>query len=116
MINVSSSLAFVPDASVPPFCATKAAVHSYRISLREQLRGNLVAVIEVAPPLTKTDLMPREADNSDATPLGDFIDELMPLLDRGDDEAIAAATRPFRDAEREGQYDEMVRSLAQATT
>jgi uncharacterized oxidoreductase len=56
IINVSSGLAFVPMARFPVYCATKAFVHSFTISLRHQLRNTGVRVIEVAPPWVATDL------------------------------------------------------------
>lgn len=56
VINVSSALAFVPVPSLPIYGATKAAVHSYTQSLRFQLEGTGVEVIEVMPPAVKTDL------------------------------------------------------------
>jgi uncharacterized oxidoreductase len=56
IINVSSGLAFVPMARFPVYCATKAFVHSFTISLRHQLRNTGVRVIELAPPWVATDL------------------------------------------------------------
>jgi uncharacterized oxidoreductase len=56
IINVSSGLAFVPMARCPVYCATKAFVHSFTVSLRHQLRETSVRVIEVAPPWVATDL------------------------------------------------------------
>ena len=56
IINVSSGLAFVPMARYPVYCATKAFVHSFTVSLRHQLRNTSVRVIEVAPPWVATEL------------------------------------------------------------
>jgi len=56
IINVSSGLAFIPLPLSPVYCATKAAIHSFSQSLRAQLRGTGVAVIELAPPAVETPL------------------------------------------------------------
>jgi uncharacterized oxidoreductase len=56
IINVSSGLAFVPMAQFPVYCASKAFVHSFTVSLRRQLQETSVRVIEVAPPWVATDL------------------------------------------------------------
>jgi len=56
IINVSSGLAFVPIAAMPVYCATKAAVHSFSVSLRHQLRGTPVKVFEVVPPAVDSEL------------------------------------------------------------
>src|SRR5438874_3476292 len=57
IMTVSSGLAFVPMAITPTYCATKAAIHSYTISLRQQLSGTTMEVIELIPPYVQTQLM-----------------------------------------------------------
>ena len=56
ILNVTSGLSFIPLANVPIYCATKAALHSYTLSLRWQLADTPVEVIEVIPPAVDTDL------------------------------------------------------------
>jgi len=56
IVNVSSGLAFVPIATMPVYCATKAAIHSFTISLRHQLRDTPIRIFEAAPPATDTEL------------------------------------------------------------
>ena len=56
IVNVSSGLAFVPLPISPVYCATKAAIHSFTQSLRVQLEGTTVTVVELAPPGVETPL------------------------------------------------------------
>jgi uncharacterized oxidoreductase len=56
IINISSGLGFVPIASMPVYCATKAAVHSFTMSLRHQLKDTTIKVFEVIPPMVDTEL------------------------------------------------------------
>ena len=57
IVIVSSGLAFVPLPISAVYCASKAALHSYSLSLREQLRNTAVNVFELAPPATETELL-----------------------------------------------------------
>ncbi|WP_375443313.1 SDR family oxidoreductase [uncultured Fibrella sp.] len=56
VINVSSGLGYVPLAIMPVYCATKAALQSFSISLRQQLAGTPVQVFDVVPPIVDTEL------------------------------------------------------------
>ncbi|KAG9120144.1 hypothetical protein FRC07_004497 [Ceratobasidium sp. 392] len=56
IMNVTSGLGYVPSKHVPVYSATKAFVHSFTLSLREQLRSCGIAVIEISPPLVESDL------------------------------------------------------------
>jgi uncharacterized oxidoreductase len=56
ILNVSSGLGFIPIASMPVYCATKAAVHSFTISLRHQLKDTSIKVFEIVPPMVDTEL------------------------------------------------------------
>ncbi|WP_120010644.1 SDR family oxidoreductase [Teichococcus vastitatis] len=107
VVNVSSGLAFVPRADTPTYSATKAAIHSYSISLRHQLRDTAVQVIEWAPPLVATDLTPGQRDNPRALPLEDFIRESMALLAENPDaaEILVERVKPQRTAEATGRFD-----------
>lgn len=59
IVNISSGLAFTPRAAVPVYCATKAAIHSWCLSLRHQLRSTSVRVFEAIPPIVPTELAVR---------------------------------------------------------
>jgi len=56
IINVSSGLGFVPIAAMPVYCATKAGIHMFSVSLRHQLKGTSVKVFEIVPPAVDTEL------------------------------------------------------------
>ena len=79
IVNVSSGLAFLPLAYTPTYCATKAALHSYTMSLRYQLKATNIDVIELVPPYVQTQLM-SGAEDPRAMPLDKFIAEVMSIF------------------------------------
>lgn len=56
VVNVTSGLGYVPKAVMPVYCATKAALQSFTLSLRHQLKDSPVKVFDIAPPIVDTDL------------------------------------------------------------
>lgn len=112
VVNVTSGLAFVPMASAPTYCATKAAIHSYTVSLREQLRDR-VEVIELIPPAVQTDLTPGQATRDGYMPLDAFMDEVMTLFRQlPTPREIAVARVGFlRNAEGEGRFAQALATL-----
>jgi uncharacterized oxidoreductase len=62
IINITSGLAFAPLAFMPVYCATKAALHSFSLSLRHQLSHIPIKVFEIAPPTVDTELDKGERD------------------------------------------------------
>lgn len=107
IITVSSGLAFVPRAATPTYSATKAAIHSWSQSLREQFRDTAVEVIEIAPPGVATDLMPGHAENPRSMPLDEYVTETMAQLAAQAPENLVERVKPLRFAERDGRYQEM---------
>ena len=112
IVNVTSGLAFVPMTATATYCATKAALHSYTVSLRDALRDR-VEVIELAPPAVQTDLTPGQSTRPGYQPLAEFSDELMALFDAQPTppELLVQRVHNLRFAEREGRFDEAAAAL-----
>ncbi|MBA4541444.1 MULTISPECIES: SDR family oxidoreductase [Thermoactinomyces] len=83
IINVSSGLSLAPGVWVPVYSATKAALHSFTISLRHQLADTDVKVIEVLPPAVNTDLGGVGLHTFGA-PVDQFADAIFQGLSNGD--------------------------------
>jgi uncharacterized oxidoreductase len=58
IMTVTSGLGFAPISLFPVYCATKAAIHSFSLTLRHQLRNTSIRVIEIVPPAVDSDLNP----------------------------------------------------------
>jgi len=112
IMNASSGLAFVPMAPTPTYCATKAAMHSYTQSLRYQLRGTSIEVLELIPPYVATDLMGGASD-SRAMPLDKFIAETMEILKTqpAEVEICVENVKRLRFAAETGHYNAVFQGL-----
>jgi len=114
LVNVSSGLAFVPMSIIPIYCATKAAVHSFTVSLRHQLKGSSVQVIELVPPYVATNLNreagPRRPAGSGGSPmpLDEFITEAMKELSTASEEAAVG----FAKATLAASWGEAARAIS----
>jgi len=96
VLYTTSVLAFVPIATNAVYSATKAALHSFALSQRFQLRHTNVRVQEIAPPWVDTDLIHKGGDPR-AMPLDTFIEQTMASLGSNDPEVFVEAIRPLRD-------------------
>ncbi len=112
IVNVSSGLAFVPLVVTPTYSATKAAIHSYTIALREALAGK-IEVIELVPPAVQTELTPGQSKREAYLPLNDFIDEVMALFSQKPTpkEILVERVGFQRNAEAEHRFDDAVKTL-----
>lgn len=112
IVNVTSGLSFVPLITTPTYSATKAALHSYTISLRAALKGK-VEVVELAPPAVQTELTPGQSTRDGYQPLEAFADEVLALFEAQPTpaEVLVKRVHALRFAERDGRLDEMLAAL-----
>jgi uncharacterized oxidoreductase len=95
VIYNTSALAFVPLALTAVYSSTKAALHSYVLSQRYQLKGTSVNILEISPPWVQTDLL-NSKEEPRAMPLKDFIEETVKLLGTDAKEIVVEQAQSFR--------------------
>jgi uncharacterized oxidoreductase len=91
----TSILAYVPIATNAVYSAAKAALHSYAMSQRFQLRDTNVRVQEIVPPWVDTDLVHKSGDPR-AMALDAFVAGTLSALGGDDPEIILDVARPLR--------------------
>ena len=85
IINVTSGLAFVQLTKVPVYCATKAFLHSFTLSLRHLLKAKNIEVIEMIPPALNTDLGGKGLHDGQPA-VADFVESIFQQLKEGNHE------------------------------
>jgi uncharacterized oxidoreductase len=82
IINVTSALAFIPLSKVPVYCATKAFMRSFTLSLRHLLKPKGIEVIEMIPPALNTDLGAKGLHDQ-YPPVSEFIEAVFQQMKEG---------------------------------
>ena len=108
IVNISSGLAFCPIAFMPVYCATKAAVHSFSLSLRRQAATKGVAVFEIAPPSVDSELghehwRPGQGSHG-GMPVAAFVQEMLGALEANAFETAVGQAAGMRE-KREALFD-----------
>lgn len=113
IMTVSSGLAFAPLRATPSYNASKAAIHMLSESLRLQLVGTSVSVVELEPPSVQTDLMPGQRESDFAMPLDAFVSEVVDLIEAQPDatEIQVENVKFLRYGEARGDYAQVVATL-----
>lgn len=88
IITVTSGLAVTPAPWIFNYCASKAALHSFTISLRIQLQDRNIHVTEIMPPLVESELHDTYGTTERLSkfwmPLDEYTKTTMEGLRRGD--------------------------------
>jgi len=101
LIYTTSGLALVPMLRCPNYCAGKAALHHFTLTLREQLKngpGN-IKVIEILPPAVQTELhdAKHQPDIKNGgqigIPLEQFVEEAWAGLSKGDEQIPVGSSK-----------------------
>jgi uncharacterized oxidoreductase len=105
IVNVSSIVSIVPNHRTASYGASKAALHSYTLSLRHALRQTGVRVFELQPPLVNTEFS-AEIGGEKGIPASQVADDLV--------QALATDNFEIRVGNTEGIYQLYLSSPAAA--
>jgi uncharacterized oxidoreductase len=102
IVNITSGLAYAPLAATAVYSATKAALRSLTLTMRHQLAGTGIRVVEIAPPAVDTELgVDRRADptrSHGGMPVAEFLASAMAGLAAGSDEILVGAAARMKAA------------------
>lgn len=85
IINVTSGLAFIPFSKIPVYCATKAFMRSFTLSLRHSLKSTKIEIIEMIPPALNTDLGGKGIHDGHPS-VSDFVESVFRQMKEGKSE------------------------------
>lgn len=113
ILTVSSGLAHTPLRITPSYNGSKAFVHLFSETIRQQLADTSVQVIELCPPALRTELMPGASQVEGFLPLEDYIDQTWSILaaQPGVTEVVIDRVKPLRYSEVYGKYEETIAQL-----
>ncbi|TGM46892.1 SDR family NAD(P)-dependent oxidoreductase [Leptospira biflexa] len=109
ILNTTSGLSHIPLAYAPIYSATKAALHSFTLTLRFQFRNQPIEVIEVSPPMVDTDLGIPNTHTAGLN-LDEYADTVMIGLQNGELEITTGYSTITANASRE-QKNEIFLSM-----
>ncbi len=97
IVNVTSGLAIAPAARQPVYCATKAGLRFYSLTLREQLKDTNIRVIEALPPVVDTQM--NDGNPMKKMPPEECARQIVVAIEKDRDEANIGMTKALRVAE-----------------
>ena len=100
IINVTSGLAFTPLSKVPVYCATKAFMRSFTLSLRHMLKSTNIEIIEMIPPALNTDLGGKGIHDGQPA-VSDFVEAVFQQMKEGKTELTFGASIAWAKANNE---------------
>lgn len=100
IINVTSGLAFIPLSKVPVYCATKAFMRSFTLSLRHILKPKNIEVIEMIPPALNTDLGGKGIHDGQPS-VSDFVEAVFEQMKEGKTELTFGTSEARANANNE---------------
>ncbi|KAH7068429.1 hypothetical protein BKA63DRAFT_495071 [Paraphoma chrysanthemicola] len=97
IVFTGSLLSQVPAVTMPTYSASKAALTAYVHCLRRQLAESNVKIVEVWPPVVRTELhdyMGADRRRAMGMPVSEFVEKTWPQLQSGQDHVIVGAIGP----------------------